>query len=399
MGKTTTLLLLCCLAVAINSSLLPAIGEPRNAALNYWDISNDYPFLFPDNRQILFLGERGNEKKLYLLNIGNGSQPKEIPNTLGVIGGSPFFALSPDGKQICFLRIENDEREGYLCLINLDGSNLKKLTNTKALYEGISWSPDQKWIVFKKNVYNPRLEEILLVDTTNGACSKIGQGSYPSWSRDSKMIAFEEDILKGISIVNQAVNIFNIEKRTQNTYLRKKPWGGIIIGVCWSADGKKVFIFTKRDIYSINAGNSLNRNLTLYTEDTDEPTNPLLSPDGKEFVYVRSNDIWIMDINRYRSNSSKGTYLGRSRYGHIEDLSGYGGRLITNLTGARSEKKIFDNRPTWSPDGKQIVFTRDFDIWIMNADGSGQRQLTFDRFNAVEKYKKEAKRIAPKTAD
>jgi dipeptidyl aminopeptidase/acylaminoacyl peptidase len=42
-------------------------------------------------------------------------------------------------------------------------------------------------------------------------------------------------------------------------------------------------------------------------------------------------------------------------------------------------------RPTWSPDGKRIVFAvhpqgsttgRDATMWVMNADGSGKRQLT-----------------------
>lgn len=36
-----------------------------------------------------------------------------------------------------------------------------------------------------------------------------------------------------------------------------------------------------------------------------------------------------------------------------------------------------DYAPTWSPDGAQIAWERQGDIWAMNADGTNQRQLTF----------------------
>jgi Tol biopolymer transport system component len=52
----------------------------------------------------------------------------------------------------------------------------------------------------------------------------------------------------------------------------------------------------------------------------------------------------------------------------------------TNLTSTRT---IIEDEPTWSPDGKQIAFTRgdvgdvyvDQDIYVMNADGTGRTRL------------------------
>jgi len=46
----------------------------------------------------------------------------------------------------------------------------------------------------------------------------------------------------------------------------------------------------------------------------------------------------------------------------------------------------WDKHPSWSPDGAQVVFYSNRDtgrqqIWVMNADGSAQRNLTNDRFN------------------
>src|SRR6266536_2435543 len=46
--------------------------------------------------------------------------------------------------------------------------------------------------------------------------------------------------------------------------------------------------------------------------------------------------------------------------------------------------KVDDEFPTWSPDGKKIAWTRgggvdpEGELWIMNADGTGKRQITFN---------------------
>ncbi|MCV2884004.1 DUF5050 domain-containing protein [Aestuariibacter sp. AA17] len=63
---------------------------------------------------------------------------------------------------------------------------------------------------------------------------------------------------------------------------------------------------------------------------------------------------------------------------HTVDIDGNNVRRLTH------EKNVWDSAPAWSPDGKTIAFAREYrgengvwqeEIWLMNADGTEQRQI------------------------
>ena len=58
----------------------------------------------------------------------------------------------------------------------------------------------------------------------------------------------------------------------------------------------------------------------------------------------------------------------------------FGDPLVTLFDGPKSAPGVYDSAGTWSPDGAQIAFESDvdgdMDIYVMNADGTGVRQLT-----------------------
>jgi hypothetical protein len=73
---------------------------------------------------------------------------------------------------------------------------------------------------------------------------------------------------------------------------------------------------------------------------------PSLSPNGSQVAYAQEDGLHIFDI-----------------------ASGADNRIPNTLKD--------DNVPRWSPDGKQIAFMRekDFNLYIMNSDGSGMKQV------------------------
>jgi hypothetical protein len=130
-----------------------------------------------------------------------------------------------------------------------------------------------------------------------------------------------------------------------------------------------------------------------------------LSPDGMQRVIVRS---YHNDSQLWLENTADGwqTYLtGELGGADYEPAWQPGGPLIAYVAQQDLNDEIYvfnkdtqkkrrltintwewDKHPTWSPDGKQIVFwsnrqTSRKQIWIMNADGSDQRLLFQDDWN------------------
>lgn len=153
----------------------------------------------PDAKFLIYTGGRNNEFDIYKISV-NGGEETNLTNSKGLDDGPEF---TPDGKYIYF----NSTRTGTMQIWRMkpDGSDQQQVTND----EFNNWfphiSPDGKWIVFLsflkdvapadhpfyKHVYI-RLMPIDEVKPKVIAYVYGGQGTInvPSWSPDSKRIAF-----------------------------------------------------------------------------------------------------------------------------------------------------------------------------------------------------------------
>ena len=172
-------------------------------------------------------------------------------------------------------------------------------------------------------------------------------------------------------------------------------------------DGDVVFA-REGDIWLIEAGSSTPVNLT---ETWDWEGGPAWSPDGMQIAFHAArdemgeeSDIYVMnrdgsDVERvtddpaaefFPSWSPDGTRLAFSRENTTDDLR----HLVILELASRTEFDLTDEDrngdiPRWSPDGSMVVFGRQMSgscdwgepcnssIFVINADGTGERQLTF----------------------
>jgi len=107
----------------------------------------------------------------------------------------------------------------------------------------------------------------------------------------------------------------------------------------WSPDGRRIAFVSRRDgkaLYVMNADGS---GLRIVAR-VDRLTTPAWSPDGREIVYGR-NGVYVMNAD------------------------GSGQRQLARRGSA----------PAWSPDGRRIAFVITGKLYVVNADGSGHRTL------------------------
>lgn len=136
----------------------------------------------------------------------------------------------------------------------------------------------------------------------------------------------------------------------------------------FSPDASKIAFWTLRsgtgDIYVMDADGSNETNLT----NTPDPEfEPAFSPDGSKIAYARNpgvaSDIFTMNAD---------------------------GSSPTNLT----NNPAIDTDPAFSPDGTKIAFARSpGNVFVMNADGSGQTALTNTGLDGAPSFSPDGTRI------
>jgi len=318
----------------------------------------------PDGTKIVFLSKRDGNTEIYTMNADGTGQTRITDN--------PSFedhaSWSHDGKKIVFTSNSSSNYEIYT--MNADGTGQTRITDNPSGDYAPNWSHDGKKIVFKSHRDgNPEIYTMNADGTGEpvNLTNNPGEDSDPAWSHDGKKISFTSN-RNG----NWEVYTMNADGTEEPVNLTNNP--SIEYYTNWSHDDSKIAFTSYRDenweVYTMNADGSEQTNLTKNSSGESSPSwspstickSGTLSKEGKCLEpFTATNKISFV-------SERDGNY-------EIYIMNADGSGLV-NLT----KNPTVDHHPNWSHDGSKIAFQSDRDgnheVYTMNADGTGLNRLT-----------------------
>jgi TolB protein len=251
--------------------------------------------------------------------------------------------LSPDGRALVFHSNRTGRRAIWIA--KADGSEPHILFDHPDIGTDpgtAAWSPDGKSIVFGMRPADATLEsesEVYVMAADGGSLRRLttapGDDSHPHWSADGKRI------------------FFNSARATPDL---KADWGRQWI-----------------DIYSMAADGS---DVRRHTDCRNVCTYPTPSPDGRFVIHRRVLARSAKDWQQQTVERDSEVYL--------TPLDGGAPRNLSNSI-------AYDGWPTWTPDGRWVIFSSNRDgvastgqLYRIRPDGSGLERITAEPYSHTQ---------------
>jgi Tol biopolymer transport system component/imidazolonepropionase-like amidohydrolase len=335
-----------------NTTRLMISGEPVGTAADVFP----FPATWLSANQILYTADG----KISITTLGGG-ETKTIPfqakfqlnrpaykrrstdfdsTTPRPVKGILTPALSPDGNRIVF------EALNQLWLMEIGGKP-QQLTDGNYYKQSPAWSPDGKQIAYSSD--KGGTADIYILDLATKSERRVTNLAdsaeiQPAWSPDGKKLAFQKNA------VTYTVDLSNgdIKEAIKETYEPGKA--------SWSVNGKTIALAALRP-YSrrFREGTNVIETVDLasgrvtFTEpapyksvSTRSVDGPIYSPDGSQMAFVMDGYLWVRPV----------------------DADG------TPIREARPINEEMTDAPSWSGDGKRLLYLSNGKLRIIASDGT-----------------------------
>ena len=265
-------------------------------------------------------------------------------------------AISPDGTMVAFTRWESSSNGawGSLWVINIDGTGERAILQNLHQPKSPTWSADGTQIVINMQQGGTVAAERQCVTAGSGPRG-IPRDAYDITEENGQICyTVPADPLWGLRVVDVATGEYTDLARDAHSFA--PTWN--------PAQSWQVVYAGDSGLVSLD----LNRNANWALTGDANMRAPVYSPDGSRIATTYwQHDHW--EVHVMNADGSGDVKLTKTSLVQVveQELSGETAHSANNVA------------PAWSPDGTQIAFLTDrsgqWEIWVMNADGSNQHVL------------------------
>ena len=325
-----------------------------------------------------------------------GGVPKKVLQAFPGRFPNNALTFSPDGRQLAFIRYSTGLNESAIVIANADGTGERILATSKrptSFFRSLAWSPDGSVIACATTTAAGH-QEVVTVQVSDGTVSSIPSSDWDTIVQ----VAWRPDG-RALFVVAAELEHEFLTQIWQLSY----PSGGrsnvtndsnIYEGISLTADGR-TFVAVRLQqvahIWMMPSEDSGQAKQLTSGFDKFDGTHALGWWIDDQIVYGAAprgrGEIWSIDADGHSAKrvathavstaaSSKGNYL----VFQDRDEDGFGlFRLNVNDGEKRRLTKGTDLWPTFSPDGKWVVFTRwaeQVALWKVPIEGGEAVKLT-----------------------
>ncbi len=381
-------------------------GKPKRIVENYSDVRtvNYRISLSPDGKNLAYTSIENNEQHIYTTPVTRGS-PKQL---VDIQAREPVF--SPDGKLIAYVEDKNLGRSGGDLWIIPAAGGVPKLVAKAGMASSPVWSPDGKMIAFLDYNNNKQMNLVQLQKNGEAAAKVTSIGAPAGIETLSLLAGWTPDNKIGMLVsTKRKFALFTLPSKGGQAamVLNDDSW---VTQPRWSRDGGQIYYTTapgmgreqglRLRLASVSVNGGSGKQLPLSTNQDGDTIRTIVyqggnrvSPDGKMFI----SSAW--------TSKDKNPLNPYFPYLKIWKLAIDGSEQI-QLT--KKPGNYADFCPCWSPNGKKVAFVRsritkgdflDYDeagIYIIDSSGEESEILasSSDKFIFSIAWSPDGKMIA-----
>jgi TolB protein len=289
--------------------------------------------------------------------------------------------------------------------------NMRQLTfageNAEAYF-----SSDDRWLIYQSHQGQDTCDQIYIMDTNGGNRRLVSTGKgrttcgyffpagdrilYSSTHLGSPACPPPPDYSHGyVWPLEKAYDIFAANPDGSDL-ARLTTTPGYDAEATISRDGKKIVFTSVRDgdleLYTMDADGS---NVRRLTHQVGYDGGAFFSYDGKQIVYRADHLTDPKEIAVFRSLLADGLVRPTKLELYVMNADGTNQRQVTHIGAASFAPYFF-------PDGRRIIFSsnmgdpqgREFDLYMINVDGSGLERITYaDGFDGFPMFSSDGKQL------